>query len=353
MVSSRRWSLWSVVAVVGVLTGGAGCNNNTPQGTGSEPTAATTQPVDQGAKNPTAAAQPAPEAAKDPAAAQPAQEPGDHKGRGFGRRPQGPDALLKMALKELTLTDAQKTTIQGAIDKLAPPKDFKPGDKAPFAALAAGVRAGKVDAAALTPKLSAAEHMEEREKASAAAIQTLHDTLTKEQRRALVDAALKKMEHGPGDHPRGDKAPGDKAPGDHARGDHGPGARGGSPIEHLLAGLDVTDAQRKSIDAALSANKPAPVDREAMKKQFEAMQAEMKTRLETFTADTFDAKAFVKRPEHAEGMNPKEHMDRMVKDLSAVVAVLDQGQREKLATKLEKGPGAMNPPAEPAEAPAQ
>ena len=94
------------------------------------------------------------------------------------------------ALHDLDLTAAQKTTIQAAMDKLAPPArgERGPRDGAAFTALSAGVRAGKIDTAAVLASLGAPDHGPGARGAEiATALQTLHDTLTKEQRRALVD----------------------------------------------------------------------------------------------------------------------------------------------------------------------
>jgi Spy/CpxP family protein refolding chaperone len=262
----------------------------------------------------------------------------------------GPDHLLRAALNELELTDAQKTAIEGALSKAAPgrPNERGPKDSAAFVELAAGVRAGKIDSASVLAKIDGDLRGGEGPGAAMAeGIQTLHATLTKEQRRALVDIVKKRMEeHGtPGMRADmdGDRGPGRGRPDkDGARGPEG--ARGdmprGGPLGFMLHSLNLTDAQRESVEKALAAQRPAAPDEAAMKKNHDAFRTEMSARLEAFAADSFDAKAFVAPPAGAEGFGPKQHMERMVKDLAVVVPLLDPAQRETLAAQLEKGPPA-------------
>jgi Spy/CpxP family protein refolding chaperone len=324
MMSFRRFRVWTAIPLVGVLIGVTGCGADTGSTKPPSPTDEAAQAV-------------APEKAV--AADARADRPDGPRGHGPG----GPDHLLMAALHELDLTDAQKTTIQAAMDKLALPArpargergDHGPRDTAAFTTLAAGVRAGKIDTATL---LAGAPDRgpEARGAEVATALQTLHATLTKEQRRALVDSMAKRMaDHGPPD----GAPPPDKGDRDHDR-EHGPGGPEGGPMGHLLGGLSLTAAQRTSIDAALAAQRPAAGDRDAMKKQFEARGAQMRARMESFASDTFDAKAFVAPPADApQGamMNP---MARMVNELAVVVPLLDATQRETLAAQLEKGPPA-------------
>lgn len=317
MMSFRRWSVVFVLPFAGALAGLSGCSAETGSAKSTDPTEEAAQPLDT-------------------------EGPGDARGhRPHG--PGGPEHLLMAALDELDLTAAQKTTIQAAMDKLAPPgpKDRGPRDSSAFTALSAGVRAGKIDSAAVLAGIGAPDRGPESRSAEvASALQTLHATLTKEQRRALIDGMAKRMaEHGP---PPGAPPP-DMADRDRGRGrGPGPGPEGG-PLGHMLSGLSLTDAQRTSIDSALAAQRPAAVDHEAMKKQFEARGAEMRARLESFAADTFDAKAFVTPPADAPAGRPMHPLARMVNELAVVVPILEPAQRETLAALLEKGPP-MGPP---------
>lgn len=238
--------------------------------------------------------------------------------------PGGPDMLLFAALKEqsLGLSDAQRATIQSAIDANRPaaPPAF---DKSRVTALAAGIRANNIDTTQVQapPMPDFAAH----QAASAKALTTLHDTLTADQRKALVAAVQAKMasHQGPG-----------------ADGPHGHFAKDGmGPMGHLTQDLNLTDAQKDQIKAKLEALRPAPsdADKAQFKANHEAMKAEMQTKLTSFTADSFDANAFVAPPA---GMKapPAMHADHFAKELAAITSVLDASQREKLAQKIEAGP---------------
>ena len=330
MVSLRRLQLLTALPVVVAFLGIAGCGGDTASAKASDPTEEAAQALTPGQDNA------APTDCADGAGAR-----GQRPPPGGG----GPDHLLMAALHELTLTDAQKSTIEGLLAKNGPgARERGPQDRAALTALTESVRAGKIDAAAVITKLGANDRgPEARIAETASALQTLHTTLTKEQRRALVDSMTARMaEHGP---PPG-VAPADKgARGpDGARGpgrEHGPGGERfgkGGPLGHMLAGLSLTDAQRASIDSALAAQRPAAPDHEAMKKKFEAMGVEMRARMESFASDSFDAKAFLTPPADAPQGRMMHPLARMVNELAVVVPLLEPAQRETLAAQLEKGP---------------
>ncbi|WP_438034144.1 Spy/CpxP family protein refolding chaperone [Sorangium sp. So ce204] len=314
MTQSRWWRLGGILPLVGALVGAAGCTAETGQGD--------TSPSDEAAE--------AALAKGPPRAGGPREGFGGHRGG-----PRGPEHLLRAALHELDLSDAQEATIEGALEGLRDGAKERPKDGAVFAALAEGVRAGKIDRAAIEAKLpDAGRAAEERHARVAGALSTLHATLTKEQRRQLVDAIAAKLDGRGKRGPRG---------GEHHRGGMGgPGMRGG-PLGHLLAGLDLRDEQRAQIDKALEAARPRDADRVGRKEDHAARRAEMRARLETFAADRFDANAFLPRPPAGEKMGPRAHLDRMVGALAAIVPILDEAQRKALAERIEKGPAAVRP----------
>lgn len=311
-----RWSMLSgVLVLAGALAGLAGCS--------SGDSANLAAPSDEVAQAPLA------EGAADEKARDGRRE-GFHGKRGgmhgFGH---GPGNLLKTALDELELSDAQKTAIKGALDKLHEDKGEHPRDPAVHAALAEGVRAGSIDKAAIEAKLGPMESgIEEHRARMAEALSTLHATLTKEQRRALVDAISAKMEEKGARGPKGEGPKGERG----GWGDHG---MKGGPLGHMLGDLNLTDEQRSKIDEALEASRPSEADREEKKEAFEAMRAEMKARIEGFAADSFDAKAFLAGDAKK---GPRAHLDRMITSLAAIVPILTPEQRTSLADKLEKGP---------------
>jgi Spy/CpxP family protein refolding chaperone len=257
-------------------------------------------------------------------------------GHGPGMMAHGPEMLLFASLHApINLTDAQRTTIQGLVDGLQP-KGAAPADKT---ALVAGIRAGKIDTASVAFNKPADADIALRRTALAKSLTTLHDTLTAEQRVALVAAIEKRAEGGPkGEDHKGEGLKGEKG----EKGEHGKMHGGFGPM-HLLKDLDLTEEQEKAVKAAFEANKPAPpteTDREAMKANHIAMKKEMDARLQTFASDKFDANAFVAPPANAPKDGPAMHGDHFIKTLAVIVPILTPAQREKLASKIEKGPAA-------------
>jgi Spy/CpxP family protein refolding chaperone len=225
----------------------------------------------------------------------------------------GPELLIFAALHEpINLTAEQRSTIEGLVHRPKPEGGRPAPDKAKTAELASAIRAGTIDAAKLH-----ADHqpnlLKEHTAALAAKIATLHQTLTRDQRAALVDAVAAKHQH------------------HRAVAHHELPLRGEGHLGHLLDGLDVTQAQRDQIHAKLEAERPAPpteADIAAMKKEHEA-------KLQSFKDETFDANAFVAPPAQ---LRASSLADRMAKDLQIVVSVLTPEQREKLAQKIEQHP---------------
>ena len=320
-MSLRRFHVLAALPVVGALFGITGCGGDTGATKPSDPTEEAADSLTKAQDNATDCADGA-------------------RGHRLPPGGGGPDHLLMAALHELVLTDAQKATIEGALAKNAPgARGRGPQDRVALTALTESVRAGKIDAATVLTRIGASDRGPDAHRADAAsALQMLHTTLTTEQRRTLVDSMTARMaEHGPPPG-KGERGPeGARGPGR----DHGPGGERsgkGGPLGHMLDGLSLTAAQRASIDAALAAQRPAAVDHEAMKKGFEAMKTEMSARLESFAADSFDAKAFVAPPAGAPQGGRMHPLARMVNELAVVVPLLDPAQRETLAAQLEEGP---------------
>ena len=313
MISFRALS---TVSLLGLLVTLAGCSAESATAGGAD-TAGTTRAADTVVAD---------------------QASSDH-GPGRGPRPGGgPDFLLFAALHEpINLTAAQKTTIEGALaaNKPSAPPSF---DKTRVSALAAGIRAGKVEASAVKPP--GEDGFAAHQAASAKALATLHATLTPEQRTALVAAVAKRGEQMHKDFGKDGARPphmehGGPPPGGGAMGPMG-------PMGHMLEGLDLTKAQEEAIKAKLDAQRPAPpseADRAAMKAQHESMRTAMQAKLQTFASDSFDATAFVTPPDGAM-KPPADHADRFAADLTFITSILDASQREKLAARIEAGPPA-------------
>ena len=311
-----RWSkVLGILPLVGALAGLSACNP--PQNADDEAT----------------------ESAESELQNAPARGPKDAKGhRGERMHGGGPAMLLVTALHELDLTDAQKATIQAELDALKPNEAAKPDHEAARKALADAVRSGKIDESALAAQAPKPPVDHAR---FAKAIGVLHDTLSAAQRKELVEKVSARMDKfgGPEGRPergaKGDDARGPKG----ERGERGPGMHG--PFGHMLKGLDLTDAQKDAIKAAMEKSAPTEEDREEMKANHEAMRAAMKERLQSFASDTFDANAFAKPPEGAPKMG-RDPMSRMVKVLAVVTPILTETQRAELAKRIEEAP--MGPP---------
>jgi hypothetical protein len=223
---------------------------------------------------------------------------GEHEMHG----PPGPQLLLSAALDHLDLTAEQRTTIETAEHAIAPGAAVH---KAMLADVAAGVRAGHLDEAALLAKLDGAD----RSASVAKALDTLHTTLTAEQRHALVDLISKHME----EHKMA-----------HAAQHAGPDAM----IEHLLAGLDLSSDQRASIDAIVAkqgSDAAASAD---------AVHAALAAHLQAFAGDHFDG-AELAAAASASGSAMHDHVQAAIHTLGQILPVLTQAQRETLATRIE------------------
>jgi Spy/CpxP family protein refolding chaperone len=199
----------------------------------------------------------------------------------------GPEKMLRDALAELDLSADQKATIDKALADARP--EGAPGEamKPVFALVASQVRAGAIDERAVDAKLAELGGSRDAWKAkAAAALQTVHDTLTSEQRAELVSNLESRMsdlqardadgDHQRGerrhDHARGDHMRGDRMPGDHMRADRKHGEQMHGKLGFLLRGLDIDDAQREKIESAIEARGIQGPDRATM----QAKRAEMK-----------------------------------------------------------------------------
>lgn len=245
----------------------------------------------------------------------------------------GPDFLLFAALREpINLTAEQRTTIEGLV-KADRPEPV--ADPARVQKLAAAIRNNTVETDLPRPAFDENAKNEFLAKA-AKNLATLHDTLTAEQRSALVDSLAKHE----GEHTKRGPAQGPDQ-GERGKFEHGSfeGHRGHDPMMGMLEGLDLTQAQKDEIKTKLEANRPAkPTEeqREAMKAKFETMRTEMQAKLQTFKSDTFDATAFVTPPK--DFAPPATMQGPRTNPLAVITSVLTPAQREKLAVRIEQGP---------------
>ena len=237
--------------------------------------------------------------------------------------------LLAAALKEIDLSAEQRKTIESAIDNLHTGKGEPM--KAFHKALAADIRAGKIDEATLKANEGEMDKAKTEHRAAVVkAVETLHATLTPAQRTELVTAVKERMQkHMEHNGKRGHGAKDGKEGHGKKHGEHHAG-RGG-PMMFMLHGIELRDDQKKAIEAAMP---PKPEKDENDKSaKFEEHRARMDAALEAFKGDKFDAATVL--PEH-DGKRPMA--GHFVKVLQVVVPILDAEQRAELAKRIEEGP---------------
>ncbi len=238
----------------------------------------------------------------------------------------GPQEKLFDRAAALDLRADQKTALASIRTRLeTETAPTRAAHQALNAELASQVRAGKIDEARLQPLQAKVEAAHEAERgAHQAAMKDLHDLLDSTQRDSLMTAMASER----ADHAKGEAEDG--------RGHRGrPGMR---PF-HMLKGLNLTDAQKTAIHAALPARpeRTEAAKEERAEKRTE-MRGEMQARMEkmaaAFRSDSFDPAEMA--PPAGRGERFGKPMEgHMTQFLSAAVPVLDQSQREQLAQKLE------------------
>jgi Spy/CpxP family protein refolding chaperone len=250
----------------------------------------------------------------------------------FGHKKKGASMLFKKALELDDLSETQRSTIEGLRADMK--ADFDPEAHSAFQTeLAAQVRAGAIDDGFVDEHVAAmSEKMAARSAKHSAALQTLHSTLTAEQRAALVATAEAKC-GAHGDKARGDKARGDKKFRKRSKdGKRGKLAKGKHAM--FLEGLNLTEEQEAQLHEARAEMKGDRPDREAMKSKRTAMRDKKKAMFAAFATDDFDATAYAKA-DMSERMAAK--LEKKVEMMRTLVSILDAEQRATLAERIEKG----------------
>jgi Spy/CpxP family protein refolding chaperone len=234
----------------------------------------------------------------------------------------GPSSQFLKGAHSLALKDPQKAKldeIQKGLegDHGKPPEEMKTLQ----ADLIAGVKAGKLDTAKIDAHYAAIEKaMQAHLTKEAEGLNALHALLEPAQRTALVAdlraKMAKRLEHMGKD--KDAHGPGDAGAANHSK----------RMLEHLTQDLGLDADQQKKVEAILPKQDPkAGGDMMAeMKKHHEALLA-------AFEKDAFDAKkleSFDVKKAHG----PITHESQFIGQL---LAILKPEQREKLATRLEKG----------------
>lgn len=235
--------------------------------------------------------------------------------RRHGRLQAGQGAMLLHAARNLTeLKEPQAAALDKLFDELKEEGGPRAELKELHDELLAHVKAGKVDAAKMEPRLAAVEKSAQgRLDQEADVLNRLHAALEPAQRTAVVQTArarLSAMEGHGGGPPEG-------------RGEDAPKVR----AELLTKGLDLDAEQQKTLDAALAKSAKPAADRGAEAK------AQAQALLEAFDKETFDAKkleAFAQGGKRARALAQRE-----VERYASIVPVLRPEQREKLGAKIE------------------
>ncbi len=294
-----------------------------------------------------------------PAVEASAEAPAAEQG-GKGKRPRragpgagpggGPSAALLHAASELELTEAQRTKI-AALQQLRPESKPELDHKAFQVALAEGVKAGRVDEKLIQEQLDKGKQAAEAFRTTQLKqLNELHAVLDPTQRALLVkeakagleeqkaqrEAMLKRLR--PGLLKSGKEADGPegaaKDGAEEGKGRPGPrgmrglrgGRGGGDPLGALTRGLDLTEEQQEKINAIV-AKLPKPAEAE---EGAEGPIDRQQVLLDAFVKDDFDA---TKLDLSHSMQRPESYLSH----INEVLAVLDAGQRERLAERLTRG----------------
>jgi Spy/CpxP family protein refolding chaperone len=226
-------------------------------------------------------------------------------------------AFFRAAL-DTELTDDQKATI----DKLEEPAKNDPGTRHEISAyhadLVASLKMGRFDGAKIqADEATFAKATQARQDEQAAALNGLHEALTADQRKAVVEAIRTSQaahEHGPA-----------------AMSDAGASEWTTRRLERMKSQLVLDLDQQKEVAAVLAKTAPPAGAAQA---HFDAMKKQMDTLLAAFEKDAFDAKKLDLSA--TPGKKPTEALDRQVKYLELLLPILTAGQRDRLAASIDR-----------------
>ena len=226
-------------------------------------------------------------------------------------------AFFRAAL-DTELTDDQKA----AIDKLEEPAKNDPGTRHEISAyhadLVASLKMGRFDGAKIqADEATFAKATQARQEEQATALNGLHETLTADQRKAVVEAI------------RTSQAAHEHAPA--AMSDAGASEWTARRLERMKSQLVLDLDQQKEVAALLAKSAPPASSAQA---HFDAMKKQMDTLLTAFEKDAFDAKKL--DISATPGRKPTEALDRQGKYLEQLLPILTAGQRDRLAASIER-----------------
>jgi Spy/CpxP family protein refolding chaperone len=242
------------------------------------------------------------------------------RGHRAGLATGGTRAVLRAALRELDLTEEQKTEVESWNERVSG-KKVDEAERALRETLAAGAREGKLDEAAVKTKLEALKGAARGAQDEAVAVlNELHALLKPAQRKTLVASLAARSERSayvdwidPG--PR--------------RSASILGGLAAASWGLLTRGLKLSTSQRKKVSAAMRSTK---VEREVLVDERKARAARTQRLSKAFAGDDFDAKKL------ATGVDDVAMMARLVEGRIAVVRTLlpdlDEKERNTLSDNL-------------------
>ncbi len=241
--------------------------------------------------------------------------------------------FLGTALAKLDLTDEQRATLEDLKGegsrhhkdgKHARGKGQHKGDRGDFhKAIITALETGTVDRAAMEkePARDGDRFAEFKEK-RAARLNTLHATLTPEQRTQLAQLVRAQMEK---------KGESGKYRGKHRKGGH-------PMFAGMLSDLDLSEEQQTKLEAlkeSIGENRPSDEDRSA---RHEKMRAHLTEVLDAFTKTDFDAATLQPVAPTKERFGKRSEVKAEM--LEGIIEILTEEQRLELAETLkDRGPG--------------
>jgi Spy/CpxP family protein refolding chaperone len=210
------------------------------------------------------------------------------------------------ALKQLDLSDAQRVELKELKQSMRESMKGKAGRGELNKSLATAIESGNVTVAAFSRDLDQIESSaQQRVTSMRDALNKLHATLTAEQRSELVSRMSERMAES-------------------KQGKRGKRGKAGKPMGKLAKKLDLTDEQLEQLKS---------LDRPEMPEPRADVREQMKTAMEAFETDSFDAAALdVGANMPAMARAKAEHM---IAGLEQLVPLLDDGQRAELAKLVE------------------
>jgi Spy/CpxP family protein refolding chaperone len=244
--------------------------------------------------------------------------------------------LFFRAAQDADLTDDEKA----AVDKLEEPLRNDPGPRHEIGAfhsdLVLSIKAGKIDTAKIVADEAAVNKAySSREEDQATAFSALHDALSSEQRKTVVDA-IRVMQ-----------AAHDHSP---SVGDGGISDAVAHRLERMKTQLALEPEQQRQVAAVLS--RGGGITPSVVQARIDAGKKQLESLLVAFDKDTLDTKKLDLSP--FAGRKASDSMERQVKYIGQLLPILEPEQRDRLAAMvehphMEHGRGGGDSIAEPIE----